>query len=363
MQNPPTPRHLLALLCCAAVAAGASACKRSSSEAPTEAERGESASAQAQGEPGPGQTAPIALTLQLNWVPEPEFGGFYAAAHRELYDREGLAVDIVAGGAGVPTWNMVATGKVPFAIASAGEIIRARLNGADVVALFAVYQTNPQALMVHEGSGVGTLEEIFTSGKIERVAMEAGLPYGRHLQQRYGFDKVEIVQHGGNLSLFLQDAKLAQQCFIFSEPVSAKEQGVPVQAFSIAESGFDPYLAVVITSGAYLDQHPAVVERFVRATRAGWAAYLDDPAPTNEYMKTQGASMTTSAMALAADLQKPYIVSDETTEHYLGYMSEGRWRTLAEQLRALGEIDETPDIGALFRNLPSEAAGGNDLGR
>src|SRR5438067_1178889 len=112
----------------------------------------------------------VAVTLQLNWTPEPEFGGFYAAVHDHLYEREGLAVSIKAGGAGVQTWKMVATGAVPFAIAEAGEILRARLKDADLVALYAVYQTSPQALMVHKASGVTSLGEVFTSGKIKRVA-------------------------------------------------------------------------------------------------------------------------------------------------------------------------------------------------
>src|SRR6185436_16328283 len=141
-----------------------------------------------------GSRPSAAVTLQLNWTPEPEFGGFYAAAHDHLYEREGLDVSIKAGGAGVQTWKMVATGAVPFAIAEAGEILRARIKDADLVALYAVYQTSPQALMVHKASGVTSLGEVFTSGKIKRVAMESGLPYVKFLQKRYGFDKVEVIQ-------------------------------------------------------------------------------------------------------------------------------------------------------------------------
>jgi len=295
----------------------------------------------------------VAVDLQLNWTPEPEFGGFYAAAHDQLYEREGLAVSIKAGGAGVQTWKMVATGAVPFAIAEAGEILRARLKDADLVALFAVYQTSPQALMVHKASGVTSLGEIFTSGKVKRVAMESGVPYVKFLQKRYGFDKVEVVQHGGNLTLFLNDPTMAQQCFAFAEPLSAKEKGVEVSVFSTADAGFNPYLAVVITSGKYLADHRAEVEAFVRATRAGWKAYLADSRPTNDYLKTQQATMTVPAMNAAADLQKPYVVGDDKTR-YLGYMSEERWKTLADQLHELGEIDQVPDVTKAFVNIESK---------
>jgi len=294
-----------------------------------------------------------AVTLQLNWTPEPEFGGFYAAAHDHLYEREGLNVAIKAGGAGVQTWKMVATGDVPFAVAEAGEILRARLKDADLVALYAVFQTSPQALMVHKASGVTSLADVFTSGKIKKVAMESGLPYVKFLQKKYGFDKVEVVQYGGNLNLFLADPTMAQQCFAFAEPLSAREKGVETTVFSTADAGFNPYIALVITSAKYLADHRAEVEGFVRATRAGWKAYLDNAAPTNEYLKTQQATMTVPAMNAAADVQKPYVVGDGKAA-YLGQMTEERWKAYADQLHDLGELDQVPDVTKAFVNIESK---------
>jgi NitT/TauT family transport system substrate-binding protein len=304
----------------------------------------------AAGQTGPER--PIPVKLQLNWVVEPEFGGFYAAKHKGFYEQEGLDVDIAAGGAGVQTWKMVATGKVPFAIASSDEIVRARLKDAPIVGLYTVYQTSPQAIMVHESSGVTSLEEVFTSGKIQTVAMEPGLPYGRFLEKKYGFDKVKVIQYGGNLSLFLQDPRMAQQCFIFSEPVSARQQGVEVKAFSVAEAGYNPYLAVLITSEEFLQDNRPVVEKFVRATRRGWQAYIDEPDAINQYMKKAGATMEVDAMNLAAELQTPYVVSDETRERGLGSMSLERWQTLARHMKELGEIDDIPDPSRCFVNIP-----------
>src|SRR6476659_2540521 len=86
-------------------------------------------------------TGPQKVSLQLNWKPEPQFGGFYAAKETIAFTRHGLDVEIVPGGVGTPTVQMVAAGKVAFAVVSADEVILSRANGADVVALLAVYQT------------------------------------------------------------------------------------------------------------------------------------------------------------------------------------------------------------------------------
>jgi NitT/TauT family transport system substrate-binding protein len=339
----------LAIACLSLALSLAGACGKGSGEKPDDSRSKPTGEPAAPAARPPGRTA---VTLQLNWTPEPEFGGFYAAAHDGIYQREGLDVAIAAGGAGIQTWKMVATGKVPFGIAEAGEILRARLKDADLVALYAVYQTSPQALMAHVASGVTSLADIFTSGKIKKVAMESGLPYVKFLEKKYGFGKVEVVQHGGNLTLFLNDPTMAQQCFAFSEPLSAAEKGVEVRVFSTAEAGFNPYLAVVITSGEYLANHRDVVEKFVRATRAGWKAYLDDARPTNEYLRTQQATMTVDAMNKAAELQEPYVIGDaRAPASALGRMSEERWRSLAEQLQQLGEIDKVPDVAKVFVDI------------
>src|SRR5689334_15473475 len=52
---------------------------------------------------GAGQEPLTAVKLQLDWLPEPEFGGFYAARENGDFAKEGLDVAISGGGAGVPT--------------------------------------------------------------------------------------------------------------------------------------------------------------------------------------------------------------------------------------------------------------------
>src|SRR5215213_3242047 len=104
------------------------------------------------------------LKIVLNWVPEPEFGGIYSAQQIGAFQKNGLDVEIQTGGAGTPTWQLVATGKAPYAVASADEVIIARSQGADLVTIFATYQTCPQAIMTHRERGLKSLEDLFKSG-------------------------------------------------------------------------------------------------------------------------------------------------------------------------------------------------------
>ena len=63
------------------------------------------------------------LRLALNWKPEPEFGGFYDAALRGIYQKEGIQLEILPGGVGTPVIQMVEAGKVEMGISNADEVI------------------------------------------------------------------------------------------------------------------------------------------------------------------------------------------------------------------------------------------------
>src|SRR5262249_59983689 len=80
------------------------------------------------------------VSLALNWVPEPEFGGFYAARETGAYRRQGFDVDIRGGGAGVPVVQMVATGRADFGTAGGGEGGAGQGRGGENVAGCAAVQ-------------------------------------------------------------------------------------------------------------------------------------------------------------------------------------------------------------------------------
>ena len=280
------------------------------------------------------------IRLALNWKPDPQFGGFYAAP----YAQHSLDVDILPGGAGTPTIQMVGAGSAEFGIVSADELVVARSQGNDVVALFAVFQNNPQGIMVHASRKLKDLGDVFKSGT---VALQKGLPYARLLEQKYGFAKVKIVPSpGGDISAFLSDPNFAQQCFIVSEPLTARHKGADVQVFPVSGVGYNPYTTVLATSGESLNKDPARAAAMVEAVRQGWQAYLNDPGPTNQKMNQLNPSMEASVFAEVAEAQKPLIEAP-----MLGAMTKDRWATLITQLKDLGDIRTAPTPEECFQAL------------
>ena len=111
-------------------------------------------------EPAAEGEGPRRVMLQLNWFPEMEHGGFYAAKVHGYFQDEGLEVEIIPGGTNVPVIQQVATRQVPFAIANAQDVLAGRSQDADVVALFAPLQHSPRCIMVHAASGIENFEQL-----------------------------------------------------------------------------------------------------------------------------------------------------------------------------------------------------------
>jgi len=285
------------------------------------------------------------VKLALDWVPEPEFGGFYAARESGAFARHGLAAEIQGGGAGVPVVQMVATGRADFGTVGADELITARARGADVVALFAVFQTSPQGIMVHASRQLTKLEDAFHSGTL---ALETGLAYAAFLKKKFAWNGVKVVPYDGGVAHFLADPSFGQQCYVTSEPLAARQKGSDPQVFLIADAGFNPYGTVVITRRELLRDRPELAKDFVLSVREGWQNYLDHPEATNAVLGKLNSSLDQATLAQVVEAQKPLIEPAGVTAQNLGQMQKARWQTLAEQLVDLKIIDKSPPIDELF---------------
>lgn len=279
------------------------------------------------------------VKLVLDWVAEPEFGGFFAAREGGAFKRAGLDVEITSGGAGVPVVQMVAAGHAEFGIAGGDEVIIARSRGADVIPIFATYHTSPQAIMVHASRGAKGMGDAFSGGTL---AIEPGAAYAAYLKKKYGFEKVKVVPYDGGVARFVADKDFAQQCFITSEPIAARRKGADPRVFLIADEGYSPYGTVVITRKALWKERPADVRAFARAVREGWKAYLADPGPANAVMGKLNPSMDAETFSAAAAAQKPLIEGGGRRQ--LGEMTRERWEALGKQLLELGIIDKVPPV-------------------
>ena len=282
---------------------------------------------------------PRDVTLALNWYPEVEHGGYYAALVHGYFKEAGLNVTIRPGGPGVPVIQDVATGRVEFGISNADQILTGRAREADVVAVYAALQTSPRCIMVHEASGIERFDDL----KNLTLAINQNSTFGNYLQRKVSLEGCTIVPYPGNVSTFLLNKDFAQQAYVFSEPFTAKKEGGDPRSLMAAEIGFNPYTSTLITEASMIDDKPDLVRDFTQAVQKGWQKYLTEPAETNRFILAQTDQMNDEDLDIlefgAKELQALCLSDDSTGTVPLGNMTTERWQKMADQLVECEVVD------------------------
>lgn len=275
------------------------------------------------------------VQLQLNWVPEPEFGGIYEAK-RQGYDKEyGLDLEVITGGPGTPTPQLLAQRKVDFAVLDGTQIMSMRAKGADIVGIYASFQKDPRAFMIHDHHPAKSIKQLWASKGL--MAVEPGSLFMQWLKKTYGESQLTWVSTSGGLAQFKLNPKLSQAVYVFSEPVTLQLDQVATRLFPVADSGFNPYAVVVATHGDMIRQNPKLVLAMKQMLGKAWTSYLAQTKETNQMLSKLNTAMSFEAMELASTYAEPYIRGEQTT---LGTMDETRWKVLQKQLTALEVISE-----------------------
>ena len=213
------------------------------------------------------------ITLQADWYPQPEHGGFYNALVKGYYKDEGLDVAIQPGGPYVGVAQQVASGSAQFGMASSDQILEAVSDGQPLVAVAATMQQDPQGIMVRKDSPIRSFADL--NG--HTVAIKTGSTWFQYIEKRFQLNNVHEVPAMMNVANFVADPQYIQQAFATSEPFFARQAGIETRVLLTCDAGYSPY-RVMFTTRAEVRQHPEIVAKFVRASVKGWRDYLNDPA-------------------------------------------------------------------------------------
>lgn len=94
------------------------------------------------------------VSVQLKWLPQAQFMGYYVAQAKGYYDEVGLTVDIISGGGDISETTAVYNGTVDFGVTWVSNLINANAGGMDLLEVAQVYQRSGLVL-VYKNSNYG----------------------------------------------------------------------------------------------------------------------------------------------------------------------------------------------------------------
>ena len=220
------------------------------------------------------------VTLAMTYIPNVQFAPWYIAEEKGFFREEGLEV-IFDYRMDIDALQLVATGKLDYAIAGGDQVLVARGKGIPVVYLMSLYAQFPPAIIAKAEAGIETAADL--KGKT------VGLPlYGTNLlavkaiMKRAGLadHDVQLVDIGyTQIPSLLEDKVDAVVGFANNEPIKLKAMGVAVSQinswdyFSLVGHG-------LITGAEKIKNDPDEVGRLVRASYKGIEYALAHPEET-----------------------------------------------------------------------------------
>lgn len=277
----------------------------------------------------PGAQAADKVTFGTNWKAQAEHGGYYQAVATGIYQKYGLDVTVRPGGPQVNHAQLLAAGKIDFNMG--GSIFGALnfvQNKVPMLAVAAIFQKDPQILMVHPGTATKLAD---LKGRPILISQDARTSYWQWLKVAFNFTDDQIRPYTFNSGPFLADKSVAQQGYLTSEPYAVeKEGGIKPTVFLLADSGYNTYSTTIETSQKLVDEKSDLVQRFVDASIEGWYSYIyGDPTPGNVLIKKDNPDMTDAQIAYSIAKLKEYGVMDsgDTLTKGVGAMTAERWQS------------------------------------
>lgn len=226
------------------------------------------------------------LTLQLKWVTQAQFAGYYVALDQGLYEAENLDVTINPGGPDIAPPQVIAGGGADVIVEWMPAALAARERGVPLVNIAQPFSRSGMMLTCRADSGIATPEDF--PGKTLGVWFFGNeYPFLSWMSQlgiptEGGDDGVTVVRQGFNVDPIIQGQADCVSTMNYNE------------YWQVIDAGFSPDDLVVFN---YTDQGVATLEdglyvleesledpemvdkltRFVRASMAGWAWAQENP--------------------------------------------------------------------------------------
>ena len=276
-------------------------------------------------------TASEKIVVQLKWVNQFQFAGYYAALEKGFYKEAGLDVILRPNGYNgsfVSPVDAVVSGDAQFGISNSGLVLD-YLNGKPVVALAATLQHSAVSWLVLEKSGIRSIHDMVNKRLMTVFPLSESLELLEPFRAE-GIDpkKLHLTQTIFDLQPLIDGKIDAYDAYVTNEPFLLEQKGIPYRIIDPRTYGIDFYGDVLFTSQAELQNNPERVEAFRKASMAGWRYAMAHPDEiidliVNKYAPQKNREHLRFEARAMWNLMQPDIIE-------MGHMNPGRWLRIAE---------------------------------
>ena len=307
------------------------------------------------------------VSLQLQWVTQSQFAGYFAAVDQGFYEEQCLDLTILEGAVDIVPQQVVASGQAEFGLAWVPKVLASRAEGADLVNIAQIFQRS------------GTLEVSWADAPVATIADMAGKKVGT-----WGFgnehelfvamraegidpnnpDDVTVIQQSFDMLALLNRELDAAQAMIYNEYAQLleavnSETGELYQPSDLVVIDFNDVGTAMLQDHVFAREswlaeegNEDIAVRFLAASFKGWQFCRDSFDACVQVVLDNGPTLGQSHMSWQLNEINKLIWPSPAG---IGVMDQALWDQTVQVSVDGGVIAEAPSDGA-FRSDLAEAA-------
>ena len=305
------------------------------------------------------------VTVQLKWLPQAQFAGYYVAQAKGYYKAEGLDVTIKPGGPDISPVQVIAGKGADVVVNWMPDALAAREAGVPLVNIAQVFNRSGLMLTCKKASGVASPKDF--KGKTLGVWFGGNEYPFLNWMSKLGLKPdtdIKVMKQGFNVDPLLQNQAACISTMIYNEYWQVVDAGV--KESDLITFFYEDQGVASLEDGLYVLESnlkdPAFVARmakFLRATFKGWNDAVKDPADAAKTVVKADTSGSASEKVQLRQMQNIAKLITTANSPKLGYLEPAAYERTVKVLMSSGSapvIKKDPGKAA-YSHAVWEAAG------
>jgi len=221
------------------------------------------------------------VNLQLKWLPQSQFMGYYVAAAKGYYEDEGIDIEILPGGSDIIPEQNVYNGVADIGVTWVSSLMTYQAQGYELQEVAQMFQKSGMLLVSKKDTGINSANDLkgkkignwFGGNEYEVLA----------LLEKYKFDKekdLELVQQDYTMDQLQEGSIDATSAMTYNEFGLLLENGNKEEDLNVINMN-DEEVAMMedclFVNSEWASENEDLLVRFLRASIKGWQDACEDP--------------------------------------------------------------------------------------
>ena len=294
------------------------------------------------------------VTLQLSWLPQSEFMGFYVADKKGYYKDAGIQINILPGGSNIIPEQQVSAGIADVGVNLTSSLMQYQSKGWNLQEISQLFQKSAMLFVSKKAAGIKSIKNL--KGK------KIGCWFGGNEYDLYALLTKAKLDRNKDVTLVQQDFTMDQftsgkidvaQAMSYNEYGLLLESGykkTDLNVISVENEGVAMLEDCMFANTTWASKHSDLLVRFLKASLKGWKDACKDPAAAGKIVYNKDKSVSLKHQIYMAQEVAKLVTPNGFSSAKIGYMDPKALKRTSDLAVKYGLLKKPANLAKCINN-------------